>query len=440
MNFRLRCDTCGSSRSLRSALSPQGLGPCSGGRPWLISGDDDGCTETLMGALRNASNVYFPTVVASVYVPRDGQEPPEDLLRLLEAGPTRMLIDFKSDEPIPALARLLVENDAAGVGRYGVPVVEVALKRVREGHANESIVVDEVDYRKAEFDVFVSGVNSDHLRVASLPVSDYAFAHGAGLESISLVTDLVVTKVLAGFGRVLPKVSTDASRRDDALFWKNPPDAKRRWLPGVQVRGEGIFFRLDEDLVQAWEERPAVKNRIAQLVAEAEASRFAPRSVGSFTARLILVHTLAHLVIQRLVYDAGYSAASLSERLYAREAGGGQEPMAGFLVYTASGDADGSLGGLVRLGLPGQLEPVLGAAVDAARWCSSDPVCMELGGSERQGPDGLNLAACHACAHVPETTCECFNVLLDRALVVGSLEDASVGYFTGLRTVSERRG
>ncbi len=102
--------------------------------------------------------------------------------------------------------------------------------------------------------------------------------------------------------------------------------------------------------------------------------------------------------------------------------------MAGVLIYTAAGDADGTLGGLVRLGEPAVLEGVLRDAVDTARWCSNDPVCMEVG---RQGPDGLNLAACHACAHVPETACEAFNVMMDRGAVVGTLEDPTLGFFSG---------
>ena len=33
--------------------------------------------------------------------------------------------------------------------------------------------------------------------------------------------------------------------------------------------------------------------------------------------------------------------------------------MAGILIYTAAGDAEGTLGGLVRMGKPGRLEPLL---------------------------------------------------------------------------------
>jgi hypothetical protein len=104
--------------------------------------------------------------------------------------------------------------------------------------------------------------------------------------------------------------------------------------------------------------------------------------------------------------------------------------MAGVLIYTAAGDSEGTMGGLVRMGKPGNFEPVLRSLLEAASWCSSDPVCMEVGITGGQGPDSCNLAACHGCALVPETTCEEFNRFLDRGVVVGDINNCELGYFT----------
>jgi hypothetical protein len=71
---------------------------------------------------------------------------------------------------------------------------------------------------------------------------------------------------------------------------------------------------------------------------------------------------------------------------------------------------------------------VLGCLASAA-WCSSDPLCIESTG---QGVDALNLAACHACALVSETSCEHFNTYLDRSLVVGHAGKLNLGYFEPL--------
>ena len=61
-----------------------------------------------------------------------------------------------------------------------------------------------------------------------------------------------------------------------------------------------------------------------------------------------------------------------------------------------------------------------------------DPICIQSAG---QGPESLNLAACHNCALLPETCCEHGNRLLDRGVVVGTLADNSIGFFSELRDI-----
>ena len=115
-----------------------------------------------------------------------------------------------------------------------------------------------------------------------------------------------------------------------------------------------------------------------------------------------------------MAYASGYSSASLQERIYANS--DRPDRTAGILIYTAAGDAQGTLGGLVRLGEAEKLVPLLIAALDDADYCSNDPVCIE---SDRQGTGSLNLSACHGCALVSETSRETSNRLLDRQLVLG---------------------
>jgi hypothetical protein len=113
----------------------------------------------------------------------------------------------------------------------------------------------------------------------------------------------------------------------------------------------------------------------------------------------------------------------LRERLYAAD------DMAGVLIYTATSDSAGSLGGLVAQGEPEPLDRAVRSAVRRAGWCSSDPLCME---AEAAGTTGTNLAACHACVMLPETSCEHNNILLDRALLVGTPDDPALGFFAAL--------
>ncbi|MGR5908534.1 hypothetical protein ACT7DL_24235 [Bacillus paranthracis] len=109
----------------------------------------------------------------------------------------------------------------------------------------------------------------------------------------------------------------------------------------------------------------------------------------------------------------------MRERLYLNEDQGG------ILIYTSSGDIDGTYGGLVRMGRQEYFFPVVVKAIDKARWCSSDPVCSEIGKSSGQGVNNLNGAACHSCSYLPETSCELGNLLLDRTLLI----DPTIGFF-----------
>jgi hypothetical protein len=194
------------------------------------------------------------------------------------------------------------------------------------------------------------------------------------------------------------------------------------------VFGEGLYFELDEDLLIEWEARDSVvrqAGKLQGLYATVQAQRHLRDR--ALTPRYLLVHTLAHVLMNQLTFECGYSSAALRERLYVSD-----EPdkkIAAVLIYTAAGDAEGTMGGLVRMGGPGYLDRVLGDSISQARWCAADPVCMEIGSSTGQGPDSCNLAACHSCALVPETACEEFNRFLDRGVLIGTLDEPDIAFF-----------
>lgn len=138
-----------------------------------------------------------------------------------------------------------------------------------------------------------------------------------------------------------------------------------------------------------------------------------------------MLHTLSHLLIKQLSFECGYSVASLCERIYCAEASEGKE-MAGIFIYTASGDSEGTLGGLVRQGRPDAFPRIFKKAITTAKTCSNDPVCIL---SHGQGRESLNLAACHACVLLPETCCEERNTFLDRGLIVGTYDGYDFGFY-----------
>ena len=248
------------------------------------------------------------------------------------------------------------------------------------------------------------------------------FHGGQWFSQVSLVHKLRETRAFVGFSRIYPasKISPEEERN---LLSREPKD----WLPAIVVRGEGIFIQLREDRIEQWLRTcdHEIDDRTSRLAGAWERLLSHARHITrpQPTARFLLLHTFSHLLINQLVFECGYGTASLRERIYCAD---GDHPMAGILIYTADGDAEGSMGGLVRMGKPSRLEPIVQKALDKAAWCSSDPVCMESGS---QGPDGCNLAACHSCALVPETTCEEQNRLLDRGVVIGTLQSPDSGFF-----------
>ncbi|WP_433971857.1 DrmB family protein [Tunturiibacter lichenicola] len=187
------------------------------------------------------------------------------------------------------------------------------------------------------------------------------------------------------------------------------------WLPATQVMGEGVFVEFSKKALSDWlllNSTEILNFSEDQLVA-AEKDNLPSRRGFHANPVFIMVHTFAHLLINQLSFDCGYSSTSLRERIYC---GTVSDLHAGVLIYTADSDSEGSMGGLSEMGTPDRFAETVRRAVERSEWCSGDPVCREL---EAQGIGGMNRAACHACSLVAETSCTFSNILLNRILVSG---------------------
>ena len=254
-------------------------------------------------------------------------------------------------------------------------------------------------------------------------VGDYAPWMAEFIAKICLIRKLRETRVLAGFSRLFPPDAENVTKGIQPLH----KSRYLSWLPATVVRGEGIFFEFRADCIASWCDSENVNNRIAGLEERYNHARL-ERGLSHtvVTPKFVLLHTFAHLLIRQLSFDCGYGSAALRERIYCdlEEEGSG---MQGVLIYTAAGDFEGTMGGLVRKGEPGNIESSVLSALRSASWCSSDPVCIE---TEGQGTESSNLAACHACTLLPETSCEMGNRLLDRALIFGTPREPQIGLFS----------
>jgi hypothetical protein len=454
----VKCDACGRDRSLRgvtegrydangeehSTLTDQLASPddpyeCTGAHPWLAQLDGV-CDRPMRGALRAAGNVYFPKVESSIYLPRkEGAVTTEmhDLMRHPAVSVTMRTLYgiFGSALDVKVLRDYLMKNvpaelfgpvsdddlvngykDLLGVGEPAISPASVDATELLTGND---------EWRYPEFELIRETPRDDYLTGTDPGIHVDLEAQLGRVRSIDVLRE---TRALRGFTRVRDSVLKLSDGK--ALLRRKVLPASQDWLPAYVVKGEGIYFELNQERLQAWESRAEVRAR-ADKITEHYGAVATQRGLQNreLTPRFILLHTLSHLLINKLIFTCGYSSASLRERLYVSEATGRQ--MAGVLIYTAAGDSEGTMGGLVRMSRPDSLRMVFASALADARWCSTDPVCMDSG-DKGQGPDSCNLAACHGCTLLPETSCEEFNRFLDRGLVVGTFAEPALGYFSAL--------
>lgn len=405
---------------------------CKGLRPWLGEMDTavTPCGHHLRVLQRGATNVYFPHVVSSIYLPLWAEQTSSDVIAILEQAHVWALLSQSTVDGRVDPMRCQVVAGMAGVDPKEL---EVAAQRKLDGKppaGAAGVTGDEEEFRRAEYQAICDGRvgPQTELYAQSVNLADYEAEAARFFSRIRLVHKLRETRALAGFTRILPPDGNLASDRLQRLTL----DARIDWLPAIKVYGEGIFLEVSSAELDRWlTAEPGILARVTPLVAHYNVARTTRQQPHrNITVKFLLLHTLAHMLINQLSFDCGYGSASLRERLYC-DFSDPTRPMHGLLIYTASGDSEGTMGGLVRQGNPGRLEATLRRALKHAAWCSSDPVCIE---SKGQGSDSANLAACHGCCLLPETSCEEGNRLLDRALLVGTPQKSTLGFFSTLVT------
>ena len=415
----VRCE-CGKSRRLYEAtdLGPRPLGGCQGKRPWLGLNTDEDCNLPSRLLIRTATNAYFPQVVSVLSLPDRGTAVERTVNELWD----RLQI-------VTDLVTLGVVKMYPDVSERLSPFADAevlqAIVRRRTGAALQRSV------KEAELEVLLSEpegfgddvpVNPDFhaRRLPDAVWRDPQSRVSGGVEAVIQLHRLREVLALIGFTRFEAAVrdihgeyESDVQRADIAF--------EPSWYPAVENRGEGVFVQLRGAAVEAWLRRPPVKSRIDELRQGHAAWRLQrhKKTDGFPGGSYVLLHTLAHLLIQSMAMRCGYPASSIRERVYV-EAG-----HYGLLLYTGSPDAEGTLGGLVQQAR--HLEDHLDHALDMGMLCANDPICAQHSAAQSFEERWLHGAACHGCTLIAETSCEMRNDYLDRALVVPvlGLEDAA---------------
>lgn len=435
--LKVVCLLCRAERSLAGLSQKNSLKQarinCRGTHPWHNDSDEaDACKETPQAVQRGASNVYFPITHSAIDIPS-----PEGLLeddemaqKVIDNPLWPQLVELGSSAP----AFDSFKNVLAHQSDVSEDFVETLYYQyLGQGDSASSLPPEsDDDLSIAEWAAFSATepvaesrtfiVRRTHLGVR--PADPESLHKLDGRISAVLVADRVrEVRALEGFSRYEPPAGDDEDNGGVVISVNT--SGRARWLPAIETYGEGIFIAVDEGQLVDWENAGPVRDWTRQiernLDASFQADRLRTKSGPELLPRFVMLHTLAHHFIRQLSFDSGYNAASLRERVYARSHAPGSNlpPQAGVFIYTAAGDAEGTLGGLVRRGEPPNLVETLIRLLESAQWCSQDPLCADSTGRSLAN---LNRAACHACTLLPETCCETGNTLLDRTLLIGDGE------------------
>lgn len=186
------------------------------------------------------------------------------------------------------------------------------------------------------------------------------------------------------------------------------------WYPGAVFMGEGVFISVDDPnhihglhggSKEAWDVNHGNRDLYG--------GEFIFKDLESkheLHPGFIWWHTLSHILIRMIGEDAGYSPASIRERIYLDSEG--DRPMGGILLYSTQPGADGTLGGLT--GLVPHFGDILDRALEMAHACSADPIC----GDQETGHRMINGSCCYGCLMNSETSCDHRNMWLDRKIVM----------------------
>lgn len=407
-DLTLTC-TCGvDKRNLEGAIGAGSLaefGKCRGLRPWLGLDTHEDCDLIPRVVQRGASNVWFPAVRSAISIP-----PYSDALAKFIDRHWEMLQD-----PAAVIPPVLTGLAAMSKGRYNAEQIKREIER-RRGEESEDEELSEAKLRADEFKALLEGREDEGLDSDFVCLRRYVpEGFEALISDVRKVTKLREVRALQGFTRL--DGAPDPSGPVQRLCPLAPTHL--HWLPAIEVIGEGVFLAFRHSALVEWADGDFARKRqhMLQQASDRAAAEYG-RARSTVNIIKVAIHTLAHIVIDQLSLDAGYPAASLRERLFV------DEKFAGLLIYTASSDSAGSMGGVASMAERKHLGVALREGLQRLSWCSSDPVCIESAGS---GADGLNLAACHACVLAPETSCEMNNSFLDRALLFGTHDEDGDG-------------
>nr|WP_318655290.1 hypothetical protein [Halobacterium salinarum] len=223
-----------------------------------------------------------------------------------------------------------------------------------------------------------------------------------------IVDQFPLLNILYGYTR-----ADSQSNNADLRSFPHPRERATTPIFADRTPSEAIIFEIDRTAIINWlqangvisaDERPdtsdeaALKEWFLNNIATTELDNpFSPieDDVTRWVYRLL--HSLSHCLLARAGEQCGLATSSLSERIF---------PVIPAIAIYAASTENFALGSMFTL-FKTRLHPWVSDARDLADQCLVDATC-------REDPSG---AACDACLHIEETSCEAINHHLDRRII-----------------------
>lgn len=239
-------------------------------------------------------------------------------------------------------------------------------------------------------------------------VKDVTTMRGAKLK-IAPIQKLRTVTVQLGYRREV----TGTELPDAKLVRSSFSESEKNWYPGVEFMGEGLFIAPEDFTLGSF----AGKHASEWMQARSNPGEYphhvfrdSEHSKDELHPGFVWLHTLAHLLIRAIGEEAGYSAASIRERIYCEPSDGAVK--GGILLYATQPGSEGTMGGLISMA--DHFENILADADEMLWTCSCDPLC----GDNLFKVGGYMGASCYGCTMNSETSCEHRNMWLDRNVLM----------------------
>ncbi|PRS79559.1 hypothetical protein C6Y04_03420 [Bacillus sp. GBSW2] len=408
------CRHCNHKESLGSIMKSEerenhSLFDCHGERPWISNTAKQKCHCKMKTTLRGASNVYSPSVMSFLQVPLTASSSEFEVLYLVEKDKE----NFSKAYLGMGEAGLEMACNFKNIPSSFIPAIKQYLDgsiTLTESSTYESI-------KKQEWNTLIQEeINEERFLSKQVDIAPTLIPYFNGIFRVDSVPEVQVLKEFTRLDYIDRFTDEEEAKTQPVVITSDP-----QWLPAVRNYGEGIFFQFNLDKLLQWEQTEQITSAIVRAYnTQREEFKKPPLDI---LPRQILLHTFSHALLQELAAHCGYTTTSLKERIYAND------DMYGAFIYTASGDSEGSLGGLTNLAQSEKLLPIIIRALEKMSYCSSDPICSD---GEFEYHTSANGAACHACTFVSETSCEWGNLLLDRRTLININPNEKDGYFDQL--------